>query len=244
VDAAELIAELRSLGNPANLAGMSRYGIRTDRALGVGIPALRGLARRAGRDHALAAWLWETGIHEARILASMVDVPGMVTGEQMDAWVLGFDSWDLCDQVCSNLFSRTSHAWARALAWSTRSEEFVKRAGFALMAALTVHDRAASDDAFQPFLAAIERGSDDNRNYVRKAVSWALRQIGKRGPKLRARAVDTAFRIRARGTPAARWIAGDALRELTRARPAPRDRDPEPDGQPGRRPSGSGHSRP
>lgn len=193
---------------------MSRYGIRVDRALGVSIPNVRALARRTGRHHELAIALWASGIHEARILAGLVDEPEAVTPEQMDSWVADLDSWDVCDQTMSNLFSRTRFARERALAWSGRNDEFGKRAGFALMAAIAVRDKAASDASFSPFFVAIERESDDDRNYVRKAANWALRQIGKRNAALREEALATALRIRARDTPAARWIARDAIREL------------------------------
>jgi 3-methyladenine DNA glycosylase AlkD len=193
---------------------MARFGINPERALGVRIPDLRRLAGELGPSHALALALWRTGVHEARILASMVDEPERVTERQMERWVKDFDAWDLCDQVCGNLFDRTSFATEKAHAWAGRSEEFVKRAGFALMAWRAVHDRDAPDRVFLDFLPVVERESDDPRSYARKAVNWALRQIGKRNRKLHAAAVRTAKRIRRRGTPSARWVAGDALREL------------------------------
>ncbi len=175
---------------------------------------MRRLAREIGTDHRLAEELWNTGVHEARILASMVDDPKQVTNDQMERWAGDLDSWDVCDQCCSNLFDRTDHAWQKAVEWSGRDEEFVKRAGFALMACLAVHDKAATNEAFLGLLPLIEREADDPRNYVKKAVSWALRQIGKRSLRLNAEAIQEAKRILKKDTPPARWIARDALREL------------------------------
>ena len=210
----DVIEELRSLGDPAGREGMARFGINPAQALGIRIPRLRAVARRVGRDHRIAAELWASGIHEARILAAFVDDPKQVTPEQMEAWAGDFDSWDLCDQWCSGLFDRTPYAHEKAAAWSGRPEEFVKRAGFALMAALAVHDKRAPDAAFEAFLLLIEREAGDPRNFVRKAVNWALRQIGKRNATLNARAVQTAERILQGEGRSARWVASDALREL------------------------------
>lgn len=193
---------------------MARYGIRTDRALGVTIYELRPIAKRLGRDHDLALALWETGIHEARILAGFVDDPARVTKPQMETWVAGFDSWDLCDQVCG-LFEETPFAWAKAREWSRREEEFVKRAAFAIVAGLAVHDKQAPEGVFMRFLPTIRRAATDERNYVKKAVSWALRNIGKRSLPLNARAIESAERLRASSSRAARWVGSDALRELT-----------------------------
>jgi 3-methyladenine DNA glycosylase AlkD len=212
--AAEILAELESLGDPANVAGMARYGINPVNTLGVSVPRLRALAKRIGRDHALAAELWATGVHEARSLAGLVDDPALVTAGQMERWVKEFDSWDICDGVCSNLFDKTPFAYAKAVAWSARSAEYVKRAGFVLMAALAVHDKKAPDERFRNFLPLIERESTDERNFVKKAVNWALRQIGKRNSALHGRAVAAAKRIRSIDSRSARWIAADALREL------------------------------
>jgi len=209
-----VMKELAGLGSPENRAGMARYGINVADAFGVSIPALRAIGKRLGTDHALAQALWETGKHEARILAALVDDPAQVSDEQMEAWVSDFDSWDLCDQVCSNLFDRTFSAHAKAAEWAGRDEEFVKRAGFALMAALSVHDKTADEEAFLVFLPIIEREAGDDRPLVKKAVNWALRQIGKRDRALNRAAVTTAERVRAQRTRSARWIANDALREL------------------------------
>jgi 3-methyladenine DNA glycosylase AlkD len=214
-NADEVMARLRSLAQPGNLEGMKRFGIPTEHALGIPIPALRKLAKEIGRDHALAGELWATGIHEARMLATLVDDPEEVTDAQMEAWVLDFASWDLCDQCCSNLFDSTPHAYRKVREWSSREEEFVKRAGFVLMATLSVHDKKADDDAFREFFPIIIREATDDRVYVKKAVNWALRQIGKRNGVLNREAIRIAEEIRAIDSKAARWIASDALRELT-----------------------------
>jgi len=211
----ELLAELRGRANEASRQAMARYGIDTGSAYGgTSVPQLRAMARRAGRDHGLAAALWDTGVLEARLLATMVDEPAKVTEAQMEAWASDLRSWDLCDQTCTNLFRRTPYAWPKAIEWSTRQEEFVKRAGFVLMAVLAVHDKKAGNVEFTTFLDAIERESADPRNYVRKAVNWALRQIGKRNLELNRAAVERGLRISKRDSKAARWIAADALREL------------------------------
>lgn len=218
----EVVAELESGRDEKALAGMARYGIRVDRAYGWSVPDLRALAKRivgelGRRDparHAIALKLWKTGIHEARLLAGLVDLPELVTEGQVETWALDLDSWDVCDQLCNNLLVYTSWAWPKALEWSGREEEFVKRAGFVLMATLAVHDKAASDERFQPLFAAIEREAADERNFVKKAVNWALRNIGKRNPALNAQAVDTARRLVASDSRAARWVGSDALREL------------------------------
>ncbi len=213
--AEEIIAHLHSLANPENVAGMARYGISTQNTLGISIYTLRPLAKEIGCDHHLALRLWESGIHEARILAAYIDDPALVSEEQMERWVVDFDSWDVCDQVCSSLFDRSPFAYQKALEWSEREEEFVKRAGFVLMAALSVHDKEAPDERFEQFFPVIVREASDGRNYVKKAVNWALRQIGKRSRYLNELAVQTARQVQQIDSPAARWIASDALRELT-----------------------------
>jgi len=210
----EILQELQGQANPTDAAGMARFGINTAKAFGIRIPVLRALAKRLGKDHKLAAELWKTGYHEARILAGMVDDPAQVTTAQMDRWTAVFNSWDLCDQVCMNLFDRTPHAWEKALTWSQSEEEFVKRAGYALMACLAVHDKRTADAQFTPFFAAIKRGATDDRNFVKKAVNWALRQIGKRNEALRQRAIRVAEEIARFENKGARWVAADALREL------------------------------
>ncbi len=215
MDIREILEQLKSMGSPEAVAGMARYGISSHNTYGVSVPTLRSMARELGRSHALAEELWASGVHEAQLLAGMVDEPKKVTEDQLERWVADFDSWDVCDQCCSNLFDKTEFAHRKAVEWAGREEEFVKRAGFALMAALAVHDKRAPDEAFLAFLPAIKRESDDNRNYVKKAVNWALRQIGKRNAALNIRAVQTAEEIREEGSKAGRWIASDALRELT-----------------------------
>lgn len=202
---------------------MARFGIRVDNALGISVTTLRGIAREtlrsikhdAGARHALAAELWASGIHEARILAALVDEPSLVTRAQMDAWAADFDSWDLCDQVCSNLFDRTELAWDAVRDWAECDEEFVKRAAFALLAALAWHRKDAADDRFSPYLRVIECGAQDGRNFVKKAVNWALRQVGKRSVELNRQAVALAEHLRAEDSRSARWVGSDAYRELT-----------------------------
>jgi 3-methyladenine DNA glycosylase AlkD len=210
---------------------MKRFGIVVDHAAGISTPVLKALARTIRRDHRLAAQLWETGVFEARIIAALIDEPHKVTRRQMDRWAGAFDSWGICDGCCCYLFRVTPFAWTKAVEWAGKKPEYVKRAGFALMAYLAVHDKEAEDEAFAAFLPIIERESGDNRLYVRKAVNWALRQIGKRNLRLHRLAVQTARRIQARNTPSARWIAADALRELrnekVRARTARRGQKSE-----------------
>ncbi|MBL7126666.1 MAG: DNA alkylation repair protein [Dehalococcoidales bacterium] len=213
--AEDIIARIKSLANPKNVEGMARFGINPTNTYGVSIPILRKMVREIGKDHELALELWETGIHEARMLACFIDRPDMVTEEQLESWVKNFDSWDVCDQCCSNLFDRTGLAYKKAVEWCGREEEFVRRAGFVLMACLAVHDKKAGDQAFIEFLPLIKTHSRDERNYVKKAVNWALRQIGKRNQNLNEVAIKTAEEIRQMDSRSARWIASDALRELT-----------------------------
>ena len=193
---------------------MARFGIDTGRAVGVTVTELRRFARDLGHDHELAAALWESGVHEARLLASLVDEPAMVSEAQMEAWVADLDSWDVCDGVCGNLFDRTPFALDKAVEWSSREPEFQKRAAFALMASAAVHRKDLPDAAFASLLPVIRAQAIDERNYVKKAVSWALRQIGKRSSGLNPRAVRTAEQIERIDSRAARWVARDALREL------------------------------
>jgi 3-methyladenine DNA glycosylase AlkD len=211
----EVLQELRSMADPRKVEGMARFGINPKNTLGIGIPALRAMAKKLGRDHALAQGLWSSGIHEARLLAGFVDEPDMVTEVQMETWAADFDSWDVVDQVCSNLFDKTDHAYRKAKEWAVRPEEFVKRAGFVLVASLSVHDKKAHDREFEKFLPLIMKGATDERNFVKKAVNWALRQIGKRSLALNAASVRLAKEIRKMDSSSARWIASDALRELT-----------------------------
>ena len=225
--AALLVEELRALGSEESRAGMARYGIEVRDAFGVSVYELRRVAKRVGSDHELALALWATGNHEARLLAAFVDDPARVTGEQLESWVLDLDSWDVCDQLTTDLVDRTPFAHAKAAEWAQRPEEWVRRAGFALMAGLAVHDRQAPDEAFLAFFPLIAAGAWDDRNFVKKAVNWALRNIGKRDGALNEAAVALAEGIRAAadraaggprgggpGARSARWVAADALREL------------------------------
>jgi len=210
----EILQAIGTLASGKVRESMKRFGIKTDNARGVSTPALHALARKIGRDHELALRLWDTGIFEARAVAALIDEPAKVTRAQMDRWAHAFDSWAICDCCCCYLYRKTPHAWPKAVEWAAKKGEFVKRAGFALMAYLAVHDKSASDARFIALLPIIERESDDDRPFVRKAVNWALRQIGKRNSRLHAKAIEAGERIRARGTRSARWIAADALREL------------------------------
>ncbi len=210
----QVLNELQKAANPLAKRGMTRFGIEISTALGVKVPDLRRIARTSGKDHDLAQELWRTGIHEARILASMIDDPKAVTPDQMDSWVKDFNSWDLCDQVCGNLFVRSEWRYEKALEYSFRELEFEKRAGFALMAWLAVHDKKATDQQFEPFFARIEAEADDSRNFVKKAVNWALRQIGKRNGDLHSRALATSRSLLGSDSKSAKWIAGGALKEL------------------------------
>jgi 3-methyladenine DNA glycosylase AlkD len=205
---------LRQAAKPEYLAGMSRYGIKTDHAFGIKLPDIRAIAKKIGKDHWLALELWKTKYHEARFLAAFIDNPKEVTEKQMEDWVRDFDSWDICDQTCGNLFDRTPFAFRKAVEWSSAKEEFVKRAAFALMAALAVHAKKIPDNEFLNFFPIIEQESGDDRNFVKKAVNWALRQTGKRSQFLHKEALKTAYRIREQPSRSARWIAADTIREL------------------------------
>jgi 3-methyladenine DNA glycosylase AlkD len=211
----EILREMKRHANKANVAGMARFGINPKGTLGLPMPLLRALAKRNGTDHVLAQRLWRSGIHEARILAALIDDPRRVTSAQMERWITDFDSWDVCDQVCGNLFDRTPYARRKAAAWARKKPEYERRAGFALMAALAWHDKEATDEVFLGYLPLIERYAFDERNFVRKAVNWALRNIGKRNRALNKAAVACARRVAKQDSRAARWIAKDALRELT-----------------------------
>lgn len=213
-NAAEILEKLHALANPTNVAGMARFGISAQGTLGVSMAALRKIAKGYGKNHELADELWSSGIHEARLMACLLDQASKVDEAQMERWVVNFDSWDICDQVCLNLFVDTPFAYQKAIEWSERDEEFVKRAGFVLMAVLAVHDKKADDQKFIPFLPIILREANDDRNFVKKAVNWALRQIGKRNQNLNRLAIEAAeemLHIESRST---RWTAGYALKEL------------------------------
>lgn len=211
----QVVTELRKLSNQKNLEGQARFGIDVSNSFGVSIPDQRMLAKKIGKDHELALKLWETGYREARIVATMIDDPAQVTKSQMNSWVKDFNSWDLCDQCCNNLFTKTSFAHSKALEWSKSKSEFIKRAGFVLMATLSVHDKTAEDKEFEKFFPVIKVESTDERNFVKKAVNWALRQIGKRNKTLNKKALALAKEIEKIDSKSARWIARDAIRELT-----------------------------
>ena len=211
----EILKQLKSLYDADAVAGMARFGINATNTYGVFIPVLRKMAKQIGKNHLLAEKLWNSGIHEARMLAGMIDLPEMVTENQMESWVRDFNAWDICDQCCSNLFDKTKFAHKKALEWSKRREAFVKRAGFVLMATLAVHDKETDNQKFLRFLPVIKREATDERNFVKKAVNWALRQIGKRNSALNKIAIQTAKQIEKMDSKSARWIASDAIRELT-----------------------------
>jgi 3-methyladenine DNA glycosylase AlkD len=212
----EALAWLEQRGTAKNVEGMARYGIKARRAFGVSMGTMLPLKKRLGRDHDLALALWKTGWYEARLLAALVDDPAMVTKRQMNAWAAGFENWADCDTVCFHLFDRTPFAWGKASEWTASPKEFVKRAGFALMASLALHAKSAPDKNFLTFLPLIEAGAGDPRNFVKKAVSWALRGIGRRSAALHIEALKVARRLAESPEPAARWVGKDVIRDLTR----------------------------
>jgi 3-methyladenine DNA glycosylase AlkD len=219
MNTAEVLAWLQQHGTRRVADGMARYGIVTaDRVAGVSVGDLQKLGKRLGRDHALAAGLWASGWYEARMLAAFVDDPELVTRRQMNAWAADFDNWATCDHSCFNLFDRSPLAWEAAPQWAKSPREFVRRAGFALMACLALHDKTTEDDQFLVFLPLIERGAGDERNFVKKGVSWALRAIGRRSQALYQAAVAVARRLAESDEAAARWVGKDALRDLSKAK--------------------------
>lgn len=213
---AHVLASLQRLANKKTRDGMARYAIPSENALGVPVGQIRDLGKRLGRDHALAAALWKTGCYEARMLAAFVDEPVAVTPAQMDRWAKDFDNWAICDHVCFHLFDRTPHALAKVAKWSDQPAEFVRRAAFALLASVALHDKRAADDVFAAHLPLIETAATDARNFVKKGVSWALRGIGRRNAALRAAATALAQRLSESPNAAARWVGKDALRDLLR----------------------------
>jgi 3-methyladenine DNA glycosylase AlkD len=210
----DVLDRLKSKAKPEQLPGMAKYGIMVEKRLGVAVPDMRKLSKELGRDHKLALDLWRTGIAEARIVAGMVGDPAKLTEEQMEEWVKGIDSWDVCDQVCMNLFEKNQLAWKKIIDWSEREEEFVKRTAFSLIACLAWHDKQASDEQFIELFPIIIREATDERNFVKKAVNWALRNIGKRNLNLNQAALEAAKEIKRLDSKTARWIAADAIREL------------------------------
>ena len=210
----ELLEHLESLADPKVVKGMARFGITPQKCYGITMPNLRDIAKVVGKDHELAGYLWRNGSREARILASLIEDPKLVTEQQMEKWAGEFDYWEICDQVCINLFRKTSFAWQKSIEWSTRKDESHKRAGFVLMTRMAVSDKKADDEQFEPFFPLIKQESTDDRNLVKKAVNWALRQIGKRNLNLNAKAIQLAEEIQEIDSKTAKWIASDALREL------------------------------
>jgi 3-methyladenine DNA glycosylase AlkD len=211
----EVLNKLKSLSNQEAVEGMARYGINPKNNLGISVTTLRKMAKEIGSDHELALRLWDSGIRDARILAATIDDPEQVTEKQLESMVLDLNSWDICDHCCSDIFLRSKFAYKKAIEWSAREEEFVKRAGFSLMARLAVRDKKAENEQFEKFLPIIKREATDERNYVKKAVNWALREIGKRNIYLNKKAIKTSMDIQKLDSKSAKWIASDALRELT-----------------------------
>lgn len=211
----EILTKLESMSDPEAVKGMARYGINSKNNLGVSIYKLREIAKEMGQDHEIALKLWNSGIHDARLLACFIDNPSEVTGGQMDSWAQDFDSWDICDQACTSLFDLTTLAWAKVFEWAEQPDEFVKRGAFSLIAGLTVHDKKASDEKFEQFIPLIKKHSHDERNYVKKAVNWAIRNIGKRNKNLNKVMIKLSRELLKDDSKAAKWIASDALRELT-----------------------------
>jgi 3-methyladenine DNA glycosylase AlkD len=210
----EVLNRLKEKARPDQLEGMSRYGISPERRLGVSVPDMRKIAKEVGKEHELALALWKTGIQDAMIVASMVGEPDKLTDEQMEEWVKDINSWDVCDQLCMNLFEKTPLAWKKIVDWSEKQDEFVRRAAYALIACLAWHDKQTEDERFIALFPVLKRGATDERNYVKKAVNWALRNIGKRSRTLNRAAIELAKEIQMIDTKAARWISSDAIREL------------------------------
>ncbi len=210
----ETLEKLKTEARPDQLEGMTRYGIVVERRLGVSVPNMRKTATELGKDHKLALELWKTGIPEAMNVAAMVDEPQKITETQMEEWVRDVSSWDVCDQVCMNVFEKTPLVWKKILDWAEREEEFVKRTAFVLIACLAWHNKQVDDEEFIKLFPVMKRAASDGRNFVKKAVSWALRNIGKRNPKLNKAAIRAAKEIQQIDSRAARWIASDVIREL------------------------------
>lgn len=211
----QIIEYLTSIADSSRLKNMGKYGINTTNAIGVSVTELRNFSRIIGKNHDLALTLWKTEIHESRMLATLIDIPGKVTEKQMEEWVLDFNSWDLCDQCCNNLFGKTEFAQKKIKEWSRRQEEFVKRAAFSLIAVIAVHDKKTLNESFDEYFSIIIRESTDHRQYVKKAVNWALRNIGKRNLVLNKKAIETAEEMLKKKNKNSLWIAKDAIRELT-----------------------------
>ena len=211
----EVLKQLKSMKNPKSVEGMARYGINPKNNLGISIYKLRPLAKEIGKNHELSLKLWNSGVHDARLLAVFIEDPKQVTEEQMDLWAKDFDSWDICDQACTSLFDLTPYAWKKVFEWAERDEEFVKRASFSIIAGLAVHDKNANDEKFEQLIPILIKHANDERNYVKKAVNWALRNIGKRNKTLNKKMVEVCLSIKKIDSKSAKWIASDAIRELT-----------------------------
>jgi 3-methyladenine DNA glycosylase AlkD len=210
----EVLTWLKSHSNKRTLDGMARYAVPADKALGVSMSNMKVLAKKLGHNHVLAEALWQTDVYEARMLATLIDDPALVTSAQMDRWCRDFDNWAICDTACFALFDRTTHAWKKVKQWSGKSDEFIKRAAFALLWGLTVHDKVAGDTLFIDGLRLVERAAVDDRNFVKKAVNMALRAIGKRNAVLNAAAISVARRLAASSVATPQWVGKHALREL------------------------------
>jgi 3-methyladenine DNA glycosylase AlkD len=210
----KVVEMLKAKARPSRLKDMARYGMSIERRLGVSVPDMRRIAKEFGKDHRLALRLWKEGLAEARMVAAMIDEPEKLTEEQMEEWVRGIDSWDVCDQVCMNLFEKSPLAWKKILDWSRREEEFIKRTAFSLIACLAWHSKEEGDERFLRLFPVIEQGAVDERNYVKKAVDWALRSIGKRNRNLNRAAIKVAQKLQRTDSKSARWIASNTLREL------------------------------
>jgi len=214
VELQEIVDRLKSLSSPENIEGMARFGITPAKTYAVKIPELRKIAKEAGKNHSLALKLWKLDFRETRILACMIDDPEMVSSKQMNEWVLEFDYWEICDQCCMNLFRRTAFAYDKIFEWGDHEDEFVKRAAFSLLAVLAVHDKTQPDETFEGYFPLIISASIDNRNFVKKAVNWALRSIGKKNSELNRRSIELAEELLALDTKSSKWIANNAIKEL------------------------------
>jgi 3-methyladenine DNA glycosylase AlkD len=211
-----VMAWIRTTSSPKVRASMARYGLPTDKAVGIPVGIMRAEAKRIGLNHALALGLWKTGSYEARLLAPMLGDPALLTPAQMESWCRDFDNWGTVDTACFTLFDRSPHGWTMAPKWAKAKGEFQKRAGFVMMACLAAHDKKAPDTAFLKFFPMIEQGASDGRNFVKKGVSWALRHIGHRNANLHAAAIKTAMKLSKSEDSTERWVGKDALRDITR----------------------------
>ena len=212
----EILRKLEKRGSKANRDGMARYGIVADKVFGVSVETIRSMAKEVGKDHDLALALWDTGWYEARMMTPFIDEPSRVTSSQMDAWARDFDNWAICDGLCFHLFDKTGHKWKKIQQWSSRKDEFVKRAAFALLAGVALHDKKETDAPFMKSLSLIERAADDERNFVKKGVSWALRSVAHRNKSLHAASLDLATRLAESDDKTQRWIGKDVIKDITR----------------------------